>query len=63
VNNTHHNSQDALQTNDGIQVKPLTLNEIKEAVKMQKLYKAPGNDGILAELMKQEGNPEYKHCT
>jgi hypothetical protein len=52
VDNTHHNSQDTLQTDDGIQVKPLTLNKIKEAIKMQNLYKAPGKDGIPVELVK-----------
>jgi hypothetical protein len=55
VNNSHYNPQDALQTDDGIQVEPSTLNEIKEAIKMQKPHKAPGKDGILAELLKQGG--------
>jgi hypothetical protein len=31
------------------------LNEIKETVKIKKSHKAPGKDGIPAELMKQEG--------
>jgi hypothetical protein len=30
-----------------------TLNEIKEAIKMQKSYKAPGKDWIPTELFKQ----------
>jgi hypothetical protein len=55
VINNHHNLQDALQTDDGIQVEPPTSYEIKEAIKMQKPYKAPGRDGIPAELLKQGG--------
>jgi hypothetical protein len=39
VNNSRHNPQDALQTDDGIQIEPPTLNEIKEAIKMQKPHK------------------------
>jgi hypothetical protein len=47
--------QDALQTNNGIQVEAPTLNEIKETIKMQKSHKAPGKDGIPPELLKQGG--------
>jgi hypothetical protein len=39
VNNIHRNSQDTLQTDDGIQVKPPTLNEIKEAIKVEKSHR------------------------
>jgi hypothetical protein len=55
VNNNHHIPQDALQTDNGIQVEPPTLNEIKEAIKTQKSHKAPGKDGIPAELLKRGG--------
>lgn len=52
MNKCHHNPQDALQTND---VEPPILIEIKEAIKMQKSLKAPGKDGIPAELLKHGG--------
>jgi hypothetical protein len=51
--NIHHNSQDALQTDDRIQVEPPTLNEIKEAVRVHKSSKAPGKEGIPMGLLKQ----------
>jgi hypothetical protein len=38
-----------------MQVEDPTVNEIKETIKMQESHKAPGKDGIPAELLKQGG--------
>jgi hypothetical protein len=53
VNSIHHNLQDALQAGDEMQTEALTLNKIKETIKMQKYQKARGKDGIPAELLEQ----------
>jgi flagellar basal body rod protein FlgG len=51
----HHDSQEPLQTDKGVQVEFPTQNEIKQAIKMKISHKAPGKDGIPAQRLGQGG--------